>query len=453
MVGSEGDSLRLKKSALILSGIFGFLILGLLFVFFWNFDSPGLGQKVTAKVSEVTGLQLTARRIRFNLVKGFFMEGVSAQGSMIGDAQYQMSLDRVICRHKIASLLRGKVEIETILLVRPQLEVILKKHEKQALPTLPSFGPPVTGSGRENEQNDGEGSEEKSLRFEVKRIDLTDGNVVIRDERRQPENQNAVSLQGIQMSLEELSYTPAGAITPLHALTAQGEVQVREARLKTRLLQDVSSHMWLEDGRIRLENLDLKTDSGKFHGKMQINLNANVPVYELTLDADPFDLKSVLDTTNGLGAANLHLSGKGVGFDGRYLAATGNLRLQEGVLPDHQILIGLEGFLGRGGLRGSHYEPMEIPFSIERGEISLENSSFRSDRMIFILGGRVQRKGPIDLDVSIQIPRDGVRIQRVPPQVLDGLTNDEGSITIPIRVLGTLQNPKFVSAILPGEGE
>ena len=106
----------------------------------------------------------------------------------------------------------------------------------------------------------------------------------------------------------------------------------------------------------------------------------------------------------------------------------------------------IEAVLGRAALRGSAYETVTIPFHLRADRLHVDPFELRTSLLALGVSGWADMAGPLDLRISVRAPRDAVALARVPPEVLD-LVDEEGWITVPLRVAGTLEAPRVTADV------
>jgi autotransporter translocation and assembly factor TamB len=148
--------------------------------------------------------------------------------------------------------------------------------------------------------------------------------------------------------------------------------------------------------------------------------------------------------TTGLGPGVLSFNATGVGTETRDLTGRGTLNLAAGKVPGSPLFAAIEAVLGRADLRGSAYEPMAIPFRIEKDRLHFDPFEMRTSLLSLGLSGWADLAGPVDLKISVKAPRDAVALARVPPEVLD-LVDEGGWVTVPLHVSGTLEKPRVTA--------
>ena len=87
--------------------------------------------------------------------------------------------------------------------------------------------------------------------------------------------------------------------------------------------------------------------------------------------------------------------------------------------------------------------------------LTLERFQLETPQAAIDLNGSVDLDGPLALHLTLRTPREGLVIEEVPAEVLDALTNDEGWVSIPLRVTGTRDEPTVLpdsKALMAGQG-
>jgi hypothetical protein len=108
------------------------LLAALAAVFLLEFDAPGLGQAALSRVSAALGTKATARAFRFRLARGLALEGLEASGAYTG-GQWSLAAEALVLDHRLWPLLRGRVEIERIVLKKPRLSLTSRGQPPMAL--------------------------------------------------------------------------------------------------------------------------------------------------------------------------------------------------------------------------------------------------------------------------------------------------------------------------------
>jgi hypothetical protein len=102
----------------------------------------------------------------------------------------------------------------------------------------------------------------------------------------------------------------------------------------------------------------------------------------------------------------------------------------------------VDAALGKKAVVGSKYQATEASFRMENDRVTLAPFRFESGDARLDLQGTMRLDGPIDFDVSLATPREGLRIEGAGASVLDVLADDQGWVPVPISVTGTMEDPK-----------
>jgi hypothetical protein len=394
----------------------------------WQFDSPRLGSAVLAKASEATGVRLEVDGFALGLLSGLALDGASASASIPG-GHYELALERLLFEHRLLPLLRGTVAIDQVVVERPRLRLVVGSGE------TPGAGDAVDGS-------DVESGGGPPLTFEVREIRIVEGSVELRDES----GELAPTLvEGLGLTLRKLSADP-GAPSPMQGAQGEGELSVGRIALESTEVRDVRGAFSLSGGRLETRDVTFSTPEGRFEAVFSMDVAGIPPSYELELRGRPLDLNvatGVPGQDGGFGPAQLDLAGHGTGTESRGLVATGRVTLAAGKLPSHPVLAGVARGIGRAAIAGAPYEATEVRFRISEDRLVLEPFALVSPDLALRVGGRVglDPEGALDLELAVDVPREGVVVEGVGGDVLDALTDERGWLSVPMRVTGTSESP------------
>ena len=85
-----------------------------------------------------------------------------------------------------------------------------------------------------------------------------------------------------------------------------------------------------------------------------------------------------------------------------------------------------------------------MSFRMENNRVALAPFRFESGDARLDLQGSMLLTGPIDFDLSLATPREGLRIEGAGAEVLDLMADDLGFVPVPIAITVTLDDPKVV---------
>lgn len=408
-------------------------------VFLVDFDSPRLGKALLDEVGARTGLQLEADGFRLNLWRGLRMDGVR----FVTDGpsgRLTVQAPGFLAEHRLLSLLRGRVEIERIVVYAPRIELVTPEEEAPVVRVVPASKPapaPSSGTGvnKATEATDGPS-------LAVDRIWLREGTLATRVEGAPAPD---VEIRGLDVELRDLALLDAP--TALQGLRAWGDLKTGEILLGGLRATEGSGKLRLADGHFRLEEFGMKLPQGRFLlGEFDADLNLDPFAYRLALRVDPLDANTVLAAGpgGGFGPGIVAFAATGTGTETRDLTGEGSLALAAGRLPGSPLFTAIEAVLGRASLTGSAYQPVSVPFRIHRDRLSVDPFELRTSLLSLGFSGWADLAGPLDLRIAVRAPRDAVALARVPPEVLD-LVDEGGWVTVPLRVAGTLENPRVTA--------
>lgn len=417
------------------------VLLGILVAvaFLVDFDSPRLGKALLEEASVRTGLQIEADAFRLNLSRGLKMEGVRfVTDGPSGRLTVQAA--GLLAEHRLAPLLRGRVEIERIVLYDPRIELVTPEEEAPAAVARPasiSQAPsPASAPGATAVM------ETDGPVLSVDRIWLRGGTLATRVEGAPAPD---VEIRGMDVELRDLAVLDAP--TALQGLRAGGDLHTGEVLLGGLRATEGSGKLRLADGHFVLEEFGLKLPQGRFLlGQFDADLNQDPFAYRFTMRVDPLDANALLaaGSGGGFGPGLLSFDAAGTGTETRDLAGEGTLSLAAGTLPGSPLFTAIEAVLGRAALKGSAYEPVAVPFRIEQDRVRFAPFELRTSLLSLGISGWADLAGPMDLRIAVRAPRDAVAMARVSSDVLD-LVDEGGWVTVPLRVVGSLESPRVTA--------
>lgn len=426
-------------------GLIALLVLVLaVVVVFVDFDSPRLGKALLDEVSARTGLHVEADGFRLNLVRGLRLDGVRfATDGPSGHLTMQAA--GFLAEHRLSPLLRGRVEIERVVVYEPRIELVTPPEEApaaaKAVPAPPQSSIPAVAAVAAVAK-DGEAGAADGPVLAIDRIWLRNGTLATRVEGAPAPD---VEIRGLEVELRDLAL--ADAPTPLQGLRAGGDLHTGEILLGGLRATEGSGKLRLADGHFRLEEFGLKLPQGRFLlGEFDADLNQDPFAHHFALSVDPLDVNSVLAAGpgGGFGAGILSFKASGTGTETRDLVGEGTLALAAGRLPGSPLFTAIEAVLGRAALQGSAYQAVAVPFQIREDRLHVAPFELRTSLLALGFSGWADLAGPMDLRISVRAPRDAVAAARVPPEILD-LVDDGGWVTVPLRVVGTLEKPQVTA--------
>lgn len=406
-----------------------------------DFDSPELGRRVLAAVGEKAGARITAEGFRLNLWRGVRLDNVHFE-TQSPSGRLSVTAAGLLAEHRLLPLLRGRVEIDRVVLYQPTIELITPPPVSGRAPfssPMAVVAPAGTPEPSAGASAGGAGTSGVALR--VSHISVQDGTLATRaDGAAAPD----IAVRGLSVELREVAMDPA-APTTVQAFSATGDLKTREIDLGTLKAAEGAGTIKLAAGHFRLEQFGLRLPQGRFLlGEFDADLNRDPFAYRFACNVDPLDTNQVLTggaEANGFGPGKLTFTAEGIGTEVRELVGDGHLEIAAGKVPGSPVFAGLETVLGRAQLTGSAYQPFDIPFHIRGGRMTFEPFELRTSTLALALNGWADLAGPVDVRVGVKAPRDVLSLAKVPPHVLD-LVAADGMVTVPLRVTGTVDHPR-----------
>lgn len=386
-------------------------------------DSPALGRALLARAGAATGATLEASELRLSLLRGVTLRNVRASGSLTG-GRYDVALERLVFEHRWLPLLVGRIAVHRVRLDRPRIRL----HET-ARPAVRKRTPtPAPSAGL-------------ALAVSVSEITTSDGSVEMHAPGESP-----VTVTGLDVRLRDLALEPSAA-GPLAGLSGLGEIAIDAIALAPTQVRDVQGTFALSNGGFESQDLRLEADQGPIEARGTARLDKLPFTYTLALRAAPLDLNRIsgLAGQGGrFGPGHLRLDARGAGPEPEALTGTGVLDFEAGTLPATPLLAGVEAALGRTRIVGAAYKATSTPYDLRDGRVSFERLRFDAETVGIDVGGWTGVDGRIDMTVAVRAPRAQVRVAEVPAEVIDALMDDEGWVSIPLRVTGTRAAPRVV---------
>ncbi len=274
------------------------------------------------------------------------------------------------------------------------------------------------------------------LALEIRQIQIEDGSLVVTNAK----GEERTSLEGLDFELRNVSFDPGAA--SLAALSGEGSLAIREMRFDTLLFTETAGEFQLASAVFTIPALSFRLPHGKFEADAKLDFNPVPFTYTMNAKGDPLDVNGMVGAKEGFGHATLTLEANGAGGDTKDLKGTGQVRLAEGSFPDAKIFRDIDTALGKNAVVGSKYKATEATFRMENDRVVLAPFRFESGDARLDLQGTMSLDGPIDFDLSLATPREGLKIEGAGSSVLDVLADDQGWVPVPIAITGTLEDPK-----------
>ncbi len=473
-----------KKLILAAAVAAGLLVLAIAAVLFTEFDSPELGRLALGQVGEASGFDLQAKGFRLNLLRGLELEEVEARAT---DGGMTASVEKVVLKHRPADLLGGTLTVTEILIESPR--VVLEDGGESRTGESESEPAPATAEPGAGDEAAGE-AEATSLDLAISTIRLTGGSLMER-----AASGETTEVRGLEVEIHDLKLgsdraaggRPAAEQTAGGQAAGRGEIRVAEIELSDGVetttirgvevdldelaldrglslegtslsgealfsevvtsaeqetvtqAKDVRGRLELKDGGLQLRELELWTPQGILQGDFTADVAADPLTYSLNLQGDALSTAVLLGLgdVRGLGTSTFELAASGEGSELAQVAGEGRLTVGGGELPDHPVLAQVEQLLGNVVLIGAGYEEFPVTFDIRKHRIHLAPCELRAGGVSLTMSGWVDFDGPLEMELSVLAPPEGLKIKEIPAEVLEVLAEADGRINLPMLVTGT----------------
>ncbi|HVS04486.1 MAG TPA: hypothetical protein VMT16_17115 [Thermoanaerobaculia bacterium] len=427
---------RLRRVLLVAGLLVGIaaVSLGLLATRSW--ESPALTRAVLAALSG-DDVQVGASRVRLSPLRGVELSGVTLDAGL-PDGRLRATAEEARLAHRPLRLLAGEILVDEIVLRRPDAEVV---WDEAAAPRQGAAAATPEGTEGAADEAAAAAREEPpwELSVRVERVAVVDGRLVMRERGVAEE---MVRLEGIDVELREVA-VPPGAAPALERLTARGKLAAERLATPALASRGVRGALRFAAGHLLVDDLELPTDYGPATvERLDLDLTRDPYVYALRGVATPLDTSRLLAAEAGFGDGALRFTLAGDGSEDGALRGDGALEVAAGTLGALPLLAAIERLIAGTDLVGRPYAPFTIPFTLAGDRLILAPFTVESGALRLGGSGLVDLAGPLDLRLEIALPREEVRVEEIPREVLAALTDVDGRVKLPLVVAGSLEAPR-----------
>jgi hypothetical protein len=419
-----------KRLIGIVAAVAGVLMLGLVLLLTWTWESPALTRLMVSSLSG-DGVQVEAASARLSALRGVTLSGVRI-ASRLEDGQLTAEAEEVLLKHRVLPLLSGQIAVDEIVLLRPRIEVLwdaAKPPPRQKVVGGAAPAPPPAPAAEEVGF---------SLDLRVSRFALEDGMLSMREQDIEGE---MVRFEGLDLELEDISL-PTGAVSMVAAVRARGTLQA-DKLIASVVAEDVEGTLEIADGHVKIAKLALPTEFGTVDiGPLDLDLARDPYLYELQGLGKPIEVAKLLGASSGFGDGLLEFQVAGDGSPKGGPRGKGSLAIEGGKLGNLPLLATLESLLGSTQLVGRPYEAFTIPFVLDTDRLTLQPFAIEAGTLRLAAAGVVDMEGPLQLRIEVSLPRADVTVKEIPREVLEALTDVDGRVKLPIVIGGSLDQPK-----------
>lgn len=391
---------RMLKIGAIALVVIAVVVVGLLY---YRFDSPALGQSVADAVEDATGARLQADGFTLQIARGLTARDLTVTMETPG-ADLRVHLDELVLQHRLWPLLRGKVEVQQVVLDRPVVELISKPVPPaaeappppgEASPS-PVVEPPLVPEPAAPAQPG------RTMRLAVERFAINDGHVIFRTEGQE---QPQAEVHGLTLALADLVVDPAASPSYM-GLSGKGSLAIASMAWAGQTFTDATGAIVVSRGRTELTDVGLRTALGVVSlDEAVLDLTTAPFSYRIAVSGRDLDLNNAVGAAGqrALGVANLVLTGEGRGPDPTAFQGAGRLSLAAGSLPDLPPLRTIDASL-EAGVVGARYEATDVAITVADGRLTLTPFTLKSDLLTLDLAGGGDVTGRLDLDGRLRLP-------------------------------------------------
>lgn len=436
----------MKKILVALAALAAFA-LALVILLVLRLDPEVLGARLIEQVNRQSGIRLEAEEFSLHPLRGLELIDASASGRL-ESGEVMATVARMRMKHQILPLLRGELVIEEVLLQKPTIELIARSPAEMRQ-ARKGAGGDRNQSGKRKGKNENvdqgseavaESSREDALRLSIERLGIEEGRLSIRTAGHQ---EAGFRIEELNLVLKRLAFDPA---SPSSTEAVSGEGRFSTGRLTHGDLEalETRGEIRLAGGTAELTELNVHSANADIMlSKLTVVMLQEPPAYDLVA-AGGLDLNGVLgfDTTDGFGRVAIDLEAEGEGPEVSEMVGKGTLVLNAGSIPGVPSVVQIEDFIGRPLLTGRRYERTEIDYRLIENAIVLEPFEIIGEGANIGGSGEIDLSGPLDLDVFVRLPAGSLEDGKLNEEQLEELTDQDGSVTIPFRISGSIENPQ-----------
>ena len=430
------------KTLFKILGIILLLLVILVVVIIIRFDPDELGQRVLNYVNQNTDIELQAERFALHPFKG--LELVNAEIHTMTEAgEATVTLDNLLFEHEVWPLIKGELVIHRILLDKPQTVVVAA-----AEPVAEASKGSGSGGGTKEEPDAPSVPAQPAAPTEgdtggrtgsIAEIRIEDGSLVARTEGVEGED---IDLRGLDLVLSDLHFDPT-APTSIEGFAAQGAISVDQIRMGDLEAKGTEGQISIDRGRTAITDFGVSTPNGELQvSELTVDVTQSPATYNLAVGG-AVDLNGLLGVQGdgGFGPVQLEMGATGEGPETEQLTGQGVLHLAAGSIPTTEAIAKIEQLLQKPLVSGNAYEATDINFEIANNNLTVQPFEIVGNSVRIAGAGAVDLAGPISFHTDIRVPGEGLSLAGVPESALKYMTDDQGFMTVPFLISGTMDEP------------
>lgn len=431
----------IKKVLLVVGGIL-LSLFGVVAFILWRLDPEELGQEVIRRVNDKGGMQLEAEAFSIEPLQGIFIDNAHLSGYAAA-GRVSADVAKVIIEYELLPILKKELVIDRIIVEQPQAKLVSRPASESAPESEPSAAEPpaqeTTGAAAASAEATTEADDgfQPSVAINEFRIENASLDVVTEETEG-----GKLAIQGLDLELGDF-YIDSAATEPLLGLTARGGIRIEQITADDMTIQGGRGDVSIQDGQVAVRDIGVETANASLNvAKLDLDLRQEPPIYHLEAGGS-FDLNSFVNSEGpgGFGPASVALTLNGAGPDPDGAIGEGGLRMEAGTVPAFPMIAKIEGLLGEPLITGNPYQVTDMDFTLANGVATIQPFDLVLENLQINGSGNVNLDGPLDLRISIKIPRELVHIELL-DGMIDGMTDEEGWTVIPFTVRGTTGDPE-----------
>ncbi|MBW3671667.1 MAG: hypothetical protein KY432_08355, partial [Acidobacteria bacterium] len=358
-------------------------------------------------------------------IDSFYKPVVFAGEDILAGRELSLEIDSITLRHRLLPLLRGSWVFDRIVVESPR--IVLRSESSGDI--LGAAAVPAALAVQDEEQSD--------ERLLISSITIRNGDFIgISD------GEAGFEIEGMRLEIDDLRYEQAAGAA--RGLSGEGTFSTDSIRLGELIARDSSGPVVLRDGTIFLDGHRFTTGLGEFEAEtLEIDPAAQPFTYRLVLRGEPLHVGDLIGGSAEGKPGRFLLQAVGSGPEKHGLRGAGHVHLPGGDVPSSPYLELIESFIGGLPIVGEPWEPTDVEYQIADGRVRLLPFTLLTGNAQLDVGGEIDLEGPLALQIRVAAPRDKVRVDEVPKEVLDLLTDERGRVVVPLVMSGTLEEPSI----------
>jgi uncharacterized protein involved in outer membrane biogenesis len=433
----------MKKPVKMVGIIVGVIVVLVVLLYTIPITSPKLKDLALAKVKPILGREVTIERVRIVLLRGIRLDGVVVANKEGFAKEPLFSGKRVVVQYKLFPLLRKELVIKKVILLEPK--ILLERNRKGVW----NFSGIATAEGTEKfqrtEKKNREEKTKKGLTLTISRVAIKKGKVSLEDRSRAALKSLKTGIDLTSSIKIEEGFVSRGRIN-LYDLTAQ----MNPTTKKPLKISKLEIPYEFKNNRLTIESLRVSTCQGELKAEAKIDLKKTE--YDLKAKIEKMEINELLssltttkDMVYGTLAINLKIEAKGKGRNlVQDVKGEGFINLTQGRISglplQKKFLKFLSAALPIPSLVEIPYNSLGGHFDLQEAKVKTDDFKLDSDLMKITAQGTYSlASAGLDFDITLKTTPKLIKPSDVPVQFRD----EEGNVSLPFELKGTIQNPKF----------